>query len=425
MANAFNKEERVLFDEVLASFQDQLTISRQVATFNTDQTMMSRTNDVIWRPQPYILPSYDGLDQSANFNDKTQLSVPATIGFKKSVPFALDAVEARDMVQSGRLGDAAKQRLASDINVAVTNVACLQGTLVVKRTGAIVGFDDVAACEALAREQGVDTSDASIGIHVREYNAMAANLASRAQVQGKVETAYDRALIGRIATFDAFKLDYSYRLTAALGTTVTINDATAANRRYVPRATSTAGTGEVGNVDNRYMNLTVAVTSGTIKVGDCFTIAGVNAVHQITKQDTGQPKTFRVTAIVSGGGGSGVIQISPPIIAADSSPTQAETQYKNVTATPANGAALTWLNTAAANVQPFWTRDSIEILPGRYAVDEAGISVMRGSTDQGFELVMTKQTGIDGLKTKYRFDCMFGVVNRNPEMNGILLLQQT
>jgi hypothetical protein len=59
-------------------------------------------------------------------------------------------------------------------------------------------------------------------------------------------------------------------------------------------------------------------------VGDRFTIAGVNAVHHISKTDTGQLKTFTVTAIVSGAGGTGTIQISPPIIAADSAPTQPE-----------------------------------------------------------------------------------------------------
>lgn len=421
--NAFNKEERIQFDNLLAGFEDALTISREVATFNTDQQMMERTNDIIWRPMPYIVPSYDGMDQTANFNDKTQLSVPATIGFKKSVPWVLTATELRDMLQNDRLKDAANQRLSSDINVAVTNVACLQGSLVVKRTGAIQGFDDVAACEAIAREQGVTLSEAAIAIHVREYNSMAANLANRAQLQGKTETAYDEALIGRIAAFKAFKADYTYRLTAAAGVTVTVNGA---NQRYVPKATSTASTGETANVDNRWQNLTVTVTSGTIKVGDAFTIAGVNAVHQITKGDTGQLKTFRVAAIVSGGGGSGVIQITPPIVAADSAPTQAELQYKNVTATPANGAAITWLNTAAANVQPFWTKESIEILPGRYAVPaDAGAAVMRGTTKQGYELVMQKQYDVKTMKTFLRVDTMFGVVNRNTEMNGILLLAQT
>jgi hypothetical protein len=423
MANAFNKEERVAFDEVLAGFGDQLTISKGASVYRTDSQMMARTNDVIWRPMPYILPSYDGMDQTSNFSDKTQLSVPSTIGFKKSVPFILDAVELRDMLQENRLGDAAKQRLASDINVAVTNTAALAGSLVVKRTGAIVGYDDIAACETVLREQGVNPLSATIGLHTREYNAMASNLASRQTLNGKTQTAYERSRIGQIAMFDAYKLDYTYRLTAAAGTTVTVNGA---NQRYVPKATSTASSGEVGNVDNRYQNLSVTVSSGTIKVGDAFSAAGVNSVHQITKGDTGQPKTFRVTAIISGGGGTGVIQISPPIIAADSSPTQAELQYKNVTATPANGAALTWLNTAAANVQPFWSNDAIEILPGRYAVPtDAGAAVMRGTTDNGFEIVMTKQYDINTMKTKYRFDTMFGTVMKNPEMAGILLLQQT
>ena len=30
---------------------------------------MERTSDVIWRPQPYISQSFDGMDQTANFRD--------------------------------------------------------------------------------------------------------------------------------------------------------------------------------------------------------------------------------------------------------------------------------------------------------------------------------------------------------------------
>jgi hypothetical protein len=184
-------------------------------------------------------------------------------------------------------------------------------------------------------------------------------------------------------------------------------------------------TGEVANVDNRYQNLTIAVASGTVKIGDCFTIAGVNSVHAITKQDTGQPKTFRITGIVSGGGGSGVVQVSPPIISGGGS-TDAELQYKNVTATPANGAAITFLNTVDAYVNPFWQKDALEILPGRYAVPaDAGAAVMRATTDQGIELVMQKQYDINTMKTKYRLDTLYGVVNKQPEMSGIILFSQT
>jgi hypothetical protein len=167
------------------------------------------------------------------------------------------------------------------------------------------------------------------------------------------------------------------------------------------------------------------VTSGTVKVGDCFTIAGVNACHHITKSDTGQLKTFRITAIVTGAGGSGTVQISPPIISNGGS-TSAEAEYQNVTATPASNAPITFLNTVAATVNPFWQKDALEILPGRYAVPEdAGTAVMRASTDQGIELVMQKFYDINTMKTKYRLDTLYGVVNKQPEMSGIMLFNQT
>ena len=119
MANAFSKEERVAFEQLLEGFQDALVLSSNVSMYRTDQAMMERTSDVIWRPMPYISESFDGMDQTANFRDYTQLSVPATIGFSKSVPFVLDAKELRDALQEQRLGDSAKQKLASDINVAI------------------------------------------------------------------------------------------------------------------------------------------------------------------------------------------------------------------------------------------------------------------------------------------------------------------
>lgn len=421
MPNSFSKEERVAFENILEGFQDALVMSRNVSIYNTDSTMMERTNNIIWRPMPYIARSFSGTDMTSNFRDSTQLSVPATLGFQRSSPWALTATELRDALQEGRLGDAAKQKLASDINVSLMTVAANQGTLVVRRTAAATGFDDVAQCEAIMNETGVQTFDRYLALSTRDYNGMAGNLAGRQNVTDLPLEAYRRAYVGMIASFDTYKMDYANRILARSALTVTVNGA---NQFYTPRATSTAGTGETNNVDNRYQNLTVTVTSGTIRVGDAFTLAGVNARHLITKGDTGQLKTFRVTAIISGGGGSGVVQISPPIISGQGG-TDAELQYQNVTATPANGAAITFLNTANADINPFWQKDALEILPGRYAVPtDAGAAVMRASTDQGIELVMQKQYDINTMLTKYRLDTIYGVVNKQPEMSGIMLFSQ-
>lgn len=423
MANSFSKEERVAFELILEGFHDQLVLSKAAHIYNTDQVTMERTSDVIWRPQPYISQSFDGMDQTANFRDYTQLAVPATIGYSKSVPWKMTAKDLRDALQEQRLGQSARQKLASDINVAVTNIACLQGTLVVKRTSAASGFDDVALCEAIMNEQGVDMDDRYLALSTRDYNGMASNLqtASRSFGNNKSDDAFERAHVGRVASFDTLKLDYTRRITAAGGGSITISTADAGLNYYIPKATSTAVTGERNNVDNRYQTVTVSATAG-VAAGDCFTIAGVEAVHHITKQSTGQLKTFRVISVTNGT----TMVISPPIIS-DQVANPASAIYKNVEVTSKSAtAAITWLNTAAGYINPFWHKDAIEILPGRYAVPaDAGTAVMRATTEQGIELVMQKWYDINTMDIKYRVDTLFGVCNKQPEMTGLILFGQS
>jgi hypothetical protein len=387
--------------------------------YRTDQANMARADDVIWRPQPYIIQSYDGMDQSANFGDKTQLSVPVNIGFSKSVPWTLDAKELRDALQEKRLGDAAKVRLASDINRAVLDVASLRGSLFVKRAAPAAGFDDVAQCDSIMNEQGVPSEDRYLALSSRDYNGMANNLAGRQHMGEKVSKAYDSAYVGRVCGFDTYKLDYARALALAAGGAITINTLVAGANFYTPLARRVAGTGEGSNVDNRVQVVTVSATAN-VKEGDAFTIANCWAVHQITKQSTGQLKTFRVVRILTGT----TMEITPPITS-NQGGTEAEEQYQNCVFTAvANNAAITWLNTATAATNPFWQKGAIEIIPGRYAVPDAGVAIMRGSTDQGIEVVMQKQYDIDTMVTKYRLDTLFGVANKAPEMSGIMMFSQ-
>lgn len=422
MSNSFSKEERVAFEDILAGFNDALVLSSLVNKYSTNGQQMERSSDTIWRPMPYIAQSYDGSDATSNFGDNTQLAVPATIGYQKHSTALLTAKEMRDQLQENRLGSSAAQKLASDINVSVLSVASNQGTIVAARSTAAGGYADVAEADALMNEQGVMMDNRQFALSSRDYNGMASDLAARETMNNIPTEAYRRSYVGEVAGFQTFKMDYANRLTAAAGTTVTVNGA---NQYHTPAATSTASTGETANVDNRTQSLTIAVGGGTVKVGDAFTIAGVNAVHHITKQDTGQLKTFRVTGIVSGSGGSGVVTISPAIVSNGGS-TDAEAQYQNVTATPANGAAITFLNIADAPVNCFWHRDAIELLPASLAVPtDAGADIMRATTDQGVELVMQKQFDINTQKTKYRWDTLFGVAMVQPEMAGIMLFSQT
>lgn len=426
MANGFSKEEVVAFDQVLEGFDDAVIATKLAKVYKTDQVTMERAGDIIWRPQPYIMTSYQGApgtDQTNNFKDVTQLSVPVSITTQDTVPFSLTATQLRDQLQEGRLGQSAKQKIASDINIALTNTMVAYGSIVIKQTVAATGYNDMSLVDATMDKLGIGDMDRKIALSPDDYNAMAGNLASRSLYpNNKSVKAYEKAFVGEVAGVDTYKLNYGKLLSAAVATGVTLS---AANQYYTPTATTLQADGVATNTDNRYQTISVAVTTNAIQVGDCFTIAGVFAVHHITKQALNTLKTFRVVALVTGAGATGTISICPPIIS-NGGATNAEAMYQNVSATPANGAAVTFLNTAQAYANPFWEGEAMEIIPGRLVIPtDAGVAVMRGTTDDGLELVMTKWVNGFTQKVNYRFDTYFGTSCKNPEMAGVILFNQT
>ena len=419
--NAFSKEEIVQFENVIEGFQDALVASKNVNVYGTDGQLMERANDTIWRPQQYISVGGNRIVGSAvSAKNKVQMSVPGTIGYQPNDTFELDALEMRDALQEGRLGVASMNYLASRINSDVLAVATVQGTLVVPVTGAAGDYDDIALCETIMNEQGVPADERYMMLNTRDYNGLAGNLASRQTMQGKPTNAYERSYVGPVAGFETFKLDSGRRIAAAGGGgSLTIDTRSSASNYYVPVATRTSATGETSNVDNRYQTITISSTTG-VAAGDCFTIAGVTALHHINKTDTGQLKTFRVISVDSGT----TMTVSPPIIS-NQGGSDAEEAYQNVAVSASATAAIVFKNATATGYNVFWRKPAIELLPGRYAVPSGqGAAVMSATTDNGIEVVMTKKFETTTFKTLYTFDARYGVVMTAPEQCGVLLFNQ-
>ena len=414
MANAFSKEERVAFDDILMGFNDALTLSKNTMKYGSNGELMERASDTLYRPQPYILTSQTRTVGSAvTAQDATQLKVPTVLDQSPNVTWTLDALELRDQLQEGRLGKSAYQRLASDVNSKVRDVISLEGTLVVPVTGASGNYDDVAVAEALMLEQGMSDYDRCLALTARDYNGIAGDLgtASRSFNNKKSVDAYERSLVGMVAGFETLRIDSGKQITAAAaGGSITIAT-NGAQVQYAPSSTA----------DNRTQQVTFSSTTSMV-AGDCFTVAGLEAVHHITKDTTNQLKTFRIVSVDSGT----LATISPPMIGANSTPTDAESQYKNIeVASTSATAAVVWLNGTATAANPFWCKDSIELTLGRYAVPEGqGVDVLRGTTDQGVEVVMGKSFSNSTFKSTYTLDVFYGVTNLNPEMNGIVLFNQ-
>ncbi|QPQ55591.1 hypothetical protein IC614_03035 [Allosphingosinicella flava] len=420
MPSQFTREERVMFDNMVEGFDDSLVIAKGAELYTPPSAQdMVRLGDKFWLEAPMISASFDGFDQTSNFGDMTDMAVPVTIGYHKSVPKKLSAKDRRNQYTLDKFGRAAKQKLASDINFSLFQTVALQGSVFVKRTVAPTGYDDISLADAAFTEIGVGNDDRMAFLAPRVANAMAGDLAKRSTFSGEVQDAYSRARVGiDIAGFDVYKSDQSIRLASAAGGATTVNGA---NQYWEPKATTTAATGETENVDNRYSQLVVTSANyAGIKVGDAFTIAGVNSIHMITKQDTGQLQTFRVVGKPS----ANTILVAPAIISNGGS-TSAGSEYKNVSATPANGAAITWLNTTTAELNPFFKRESLLLVPGSFAVEpEDGWAVMSATTDLGINITYVRQGEINDLSAKVRWDADWGTALTNPQLAGVEMFGQ-
>lgn len=430
MAMTTARTEVVAFDDMLQGFDDMLVIAQEVEKFNLPggPAAQQQMNDKVWRPQPYIPAVFDGFDQTSNFGDITQLSVPVSVGIHKVTPIKIGPKDGRDKQNIDRYFRDAALSLASQVNLSVFNTAVTWATLVSKRTVAATGFDDLADMGAIMTEQGLPNFDKKAFYSARDYLKMAGNIAKPATSDSPLtRTAYERAYIKSIGNFDLFENDQIKMIPAATATGVTITNTQPLY--YTPVASTLDTDGNPTNVDNRSQLISINVTGSTVKVGDRFVFAGtpVNSVHHISKNDTGQLKTFTIVQIVTGSGGTGTVRISPPIISGAGS-TRAEAEYKNVTAAPANGAAITFLNTVSAPANVFFHKRAIELIPGTYAVnpDDGWNVVARGTTPKlGLPITFTRQGNINDLSAKARLDIDYGVGAVQPEMIGLQLFSQT
>lgn len=151
--------------------------------------------------------------------------------------------------------------------------------------------------------------------------------------------------------------------------------------------------------------LDVVTGTGNWKVGDSFTIAGVNSVNALTKDDNGQLQNFVVT--VASAGGSTTLQVLPEFISTG--------DYKNITALPAAAAVITPIGAAntsysqnmAYHPQAFAFGTTDLELPG-------GLAFSARRTEDGISMRLIGQYDVSTDRVVYRFDVLYGIVTVQP-----------
>jgi len=148
----------------------------------------------------------------------------------------------------------------------------------------------------------------------------------------------------------------------------------------------------------------------TVKQGDIFTIAGVNAVNPETGDDTGSLQQFVVTADKTGSSNAiDGVAVSPSFISSGAK--------KTVTALPADNAAITFTGSAstAYPINMAYHRDAFTLVTADLNLPKGTHFAARAVFD-GISLRIVSDYDITTDKTPTRIDVFFGWKTVRPSL---------
>jgi hypothetical protein len=326
-------------------------------------------NEYVVRTGATMVPQ-DTVEQSTTLNVTTQ----------KGIDLSFTAV---DLTMS--LDDFSKRIIAPAVSVLAANIEAdalsmaLDVSQVVNNIGATLNMRQALTARKLLTDALVPSDDRTLLLNTQDNLDMVDNLKGLFQDQNEIAKQYRDGKVGRTAGFGDI-YENTLLPSQATGTAASATG-------YV-----VGGAGVTGN--------SVPVTTGTatFKRGDVITL-GINRVHPETKLDTGTLMTFVLTADYAGG--SGNLAVSPAIVTSGG--------RQNVTASPANGAAVTKIGGASQVYRPSlaYHSDAFTFATADLVMPD-GVDWKARETFDGISMRMIRQYNISNDTFPCRLDVLYG-----------------
>jgi hypothetical protein len=211
------------------------------------------------------------------------------------------------------------------------------------------------------------------------------------QNQKAIADQYDNGSMGKAFGFNWYSTENIQSLTAGSmdNTTPVVN-----------------GASQTGST----LAITGADASATVKQGQVFTAAGCYRVNPETKVTTGDLQQFVVTADATCAGGAVTLSISPSIV------TSGATQ--NVSASPTNGGAISWVEGAAASTTKAqnlaFHREAFALVTADLEMPN-GMDFASRQVMDGISMRILRGYDINSDKIPCRIDILLGVKAVRPE----------
>lgn len=359
---------------------------------------------------PVQFTTRDG--ETANPQDITERSVPITLQPLLGLDFSVGSTELSTSVGSnGQVMPAFKERYLKPAGLKLAAILDYRvGTLMKNGFHQMVGtpgtppatFADLLQAGVPLDRMSVPRDGQRLAAIEPGANAtIVAGLATLFNSQSVLSEQYKTGIIKTSAGLDiAMSQNVPSHTVGPLGGTPLVNG-------------PNQGIINVGTTDNPYAATTSLVTdawtaaaAARLNQGDTFTIAGVFSVNPETKASTSVLQSFLVTAAASSdGSGNLTAIISPAIIAGGA--------YQNVTARPADNAALT-ITSGAANTtytnNLIWHKDAFTFVSPKQEVPGGMDMAYQASLadEGGISLRFVRGFDITSNKFISRFDILWG-----------------
>lgn len=378
----------IISKETLVMLENNLVAAGKVNRKFEDQFVKIGSTLTIRKPNRFKVVSGPGLQ----IQDVVEPSTSITISNQKHVDFQFSSQELTLVIEefSERYLKPAASELASQLDYDVIsnfnqlfNVVGTPGTVP-------ANFASLGAVGQRMDEGAVPQDERTLILNPAAYWSLANGLIGL-YVQSVSEPAL-KGFLAKIANFSIYMdQNVQSQTVGAYAGTPTVSGAGQTGSSLL-----TAGwTASIANLLN---------------VGDVFTVAGVYAVNPKSRQSTGSLQQFVVTAAASSNGsGNATLSIYPPITTTGA--------YQTVSASPANGAAITVVGTAstsyAQNVA--FVRDTFGLVTVPIELPD-GVDFKARETYKGVSLRIIRAYDVNSDVTPCRVDMLYGTATYYPEL---------
>jgi len=362
MANVTVDQAKLVMNAFAATFQNSL-VSKDVVSWKQYDTEMNDRNGLTVVEQ--IGPRYDiteTTDGVADLSSGVQDSVFGSEQFKVNKTFG-SSMGWGDFVKIRDIGDArestaianAATNLAEKIDAYVMEVAVNASNNWVGTIGNDVSnLGDIATAYTRLKEEGVDDADLRAVLTYADRQALSETIVAYPATDSLSTSNFRKGFEGEvngIPTLFTQQLPTLTVGTRAASGAAAMNGGTQ-NVDYKDVAVSSA--------PGRYMSQTISINgltgSQTIKAGEVFTIAGVNAYDNRLGASLGRLQQFTVIEDATATTGAvAALRIFPALIVPGSGSggdVAVNTAHATVDAAPGATAAITFLGTASTAYKP-------------------------------------------------------------------------